>query len=139
VTLSDDGVRIHARTEMLGRTLRERDIVISRAALARATREVRYPRIGFYAGLLALAIGSYFGVSAFVDGVRTASPSMLLTGLVVIAVGIGLDFLLGSLAPGATGRVRIAFVPRRGAAVCVGGLDPKRADAALQRLAHAAR
>ncbi|NVL83962.1 hypothetical protein, partial [Escherichia coli] len=71
---------------------------------------VRYPRAAFYAGLLALAIGSYVGVRAFVDGVRAASPSLLLTGLVVIALGIGADFVLGSLVPGSRGRVRIAFV-----------------------------
>ncbi len=137
VTLSGESVRIRARTEMLGRTLRERETVISRAALARATREVRYPRMAFYAGLLALALGSYVGVATLVDGVRAASPSLLLTGLVVIALGIALDFLLGSLAPGAAGRVRVAFVPRKGPIVCVGNVDAKRADAALDRLSHA--
>ncbi len=137
VTLSGESVRIRARTEMLGRTLRERETVISRAALARATREVRYPRMSFYAGLLALAVGSYVGVATLVDGVRSASPSLLLTGLVVIALGIGLDFLLGSLAPGATGLVRVAFVPRKGPIMCVGNVDAKRADAALKRLSHA--
>ena len=136
VTLSDDGVRIKTRTEMLGRLLREREIVIGRAGLARATREVRYPRIAFYAGLLALAVGSYIGVSTLVDGVRAASPSLLLTGLVIIALGIGLDFFLGSLAPGATGRVRVSFVPKKGRAVCIGGVDAKRADAALHKLAQ---
>ncbi len=137
VTLSDDSVRIKARTEMLGRTLRERDIVIARSGLVKATREVRYPRIAFYTGLLALAVGSYIGVATLVDGIRAASPSLLLTGLLVIAIGIALDFFLGSLAPGASGRVRVAFVPRAGPTVCVGGVDAKRADAALQKLAHA--
>jgi hypothetical protein len=137
VTLTGESVRIHARTEMLGRTLRERDTVISRSALARATREVRYPRMSFYAGLLALAVGSYVGVATLVDGVRSASPSLLLTGLVVISLGIALDFFLGSLAPGATGRVRVAFVPRKGPTMCVGNVDAKRADAALKRLSIA--
>ena len=137
VTLSGESVRIHARTEMLGRTLRERDTVISRTALSRATREVRYPRMAFYAGLLALAVGSWVGVATLVDGVRAASPSLLLTGLVVIALGIALDFFLGSLAPGAKGRVRVAFVPRKGPTLCVGDVDALRADAALKRLSHA--
>jgi hypothetical protein len=137
VTLSGESVRIHARTEMLGRTLRERDTVISRTALSRATREVRYPRMAFYAGLLALAVGSWIGVATLVDGVRSASPSLLLTGIVVIALGIALDFFLGSLAPGAKGRVRVAFVPRKGPTVCVGDVDAQRADAALKRLSHA--
>jgi hypothetical protein len=135
VTLSKDSVRIHARTELLGRTLRERDIVIARSGLAKATREVRYPRVAFYAGLLALALGRYVGMATLVDGVRSASPSLLLTGVLIVAIGIGLDFILGSLAPGVSGRVRVAFVPRSGSAVCVGGVDAKRADAALQLLA----
>lgn len=131
VSLSDSGIRVRTRTEMLGRTLREREHVIVRSGLVRVTREVRYPRAAFYAGLLALALGSYVGVRAFVDGVRAASPSLLLTGLVVVALGIGADFLLGSLLPGARGRVRLAFVPRTGKVLCVGDVDAQRADAAI--------
>lgn len=137
IVLSDKTVRIRFRTEMLGRILRDRDVVIQRAGLVRATREVRYPRAAFYAGLLALAIGSYLGVATFVDGVRAASPSLLLTGLVIVALGIGLDFALASIAPGARGRCRVLFVPRDGQKLCVGGVDAKRADAAIARIAHA--
>ena len=133
VSLNDAGVRIRTRTEMLGRTLREREHVIVRAGLVRIVREVRYPRAGFYAGLLALALGSYVGVRAFVDGVRAASPSLLLTGLVVVVLGIGADFVLGSLLPGAQGRVRVAFVPRTGKVLCVADIDATRADDALAR------
>ena len=99
----------------------------------RITREVRYPRAAFYAGLLALALGSYVGVRAFADGVRAASPSLLLTGLVVIALGIAADFVLGSIVPGARGRVRLAFVPRTGKVLCIADVDAGRADDALAR------
>jgi hypothetical protein len=136
VSVGDDGgVRVHWRTEMLGRTLRDRDVVVPRAALVQATREVRFPRLAFYAGLLALAVGSYLGVSAFIDGAKAASPSMLATGLVVIALGIALDFVLSSLSPGARGRCRVLFVPRAGSKLCVGGVDLARADAVIARLA----
>lgn len=133
VSLTDAGVRVKTRTEMLGRTLREREHVIVRAGLVRIVREVRYPRAGFYAGLLALAVGSYIGVRAFVDGVRAASPSLLLTGLVVVVIGIAIDFVLGSLLPGVQGRVRVAFVPRTGKVLCVADIDATRADDALTR------
>jgi hypothetical protein len=136
VVLSSASVRIRARTEMLGRTLRDREIVIARGQLVRATREVRYPRLAFYAGLLALAIGSWIGVSTFVDGVRSASPSLLATGLVIIALGIALDFALSSLAPSAAGKCRLLFVPREGPKVCIGSIETKRADAALTLLAR---
>ena len=133
VSITDAGIRMRTRTELLGRTLREREHVIVRAGLVRVVREVRYPRAAFYAGLLALALGSYVGVRAFVDGVRSASPSLLLTGLVVIVLGIAADFVLGSVLPGAKGRVRVVFVPRTGKALCVGDVDANRADDALAR------
>jgi hypothetical protein len=137
IVLSEQTVRIKFRTELLGRTLRDGDVVIQRAGLVRATREVRYPRAAFYAGLLGLAVGSYLGVATFVDGVRAASPSLLLTGLIIVALGIGLDFALASVAPGARGRVRLLFVPKDGRKMCVGDVDAARADAAIARIAHA--
>jgi hypothetical protein len=133
VSLSEQGIRVKTRIEMLGRVLKEREHVILRTGLVRVVREVRFPRAAFYAGLLALAIGSWIGVRAFADGVRAASPSLLVVGLVIVAAGIGLDFVLGSVLPGSRGKVRIAFVPRSGATVCVGNIDARRADDALAR------
>jgi hypothetical protein len=136
VSLGDDGtVRVKSRTELLGRVLRDREVIVPRAALLRATRDVRYPSLAMYAGLLALAIGSYLGVATFVDGVRAASPSLLATGLAIVVLGLGLDFALTSFAPGVRGRCRVLLVSRDGARVCVGAVDPGRADAFLGRLA----
>jgi len=137
VSFSDAGVRILTRTEMLGRVLFEREHVIARASLVRVVREVRYPRVAFYAGLLALALGSYVGVRILADGVRAASPSLLLFGLVIVALGIGADFLLGTVVPGALGMCRVAFVPRAGATLCVGRVDAARADAAIAQTLRA--
>lgn len=134
VIFSEAGVRVKTRTQVLGRTLREREHVLLEAGLARVVREVRFPRAGFYAGLLALALGSYVGVRAFADGVRSASPSLLAVGLLIVALGVGADFLLGAVLPGVRGRCRVLFVPRTGAVVCVGGVDARRADDALKRL-----
>lgn len=128
------GIEIETRTEMLGRTLRERRIRIDRAGLARAAREVRYPRVAFYAGLVALALGSYLGVSLLVDGTRAASPSLLALGLVIVAVGVGIDFALAGLATSVQGKCRLVLVPRRGPAVAIDGLDRDVADRALEAL-----
>jgi hypothetical protein len=132
----DGGVRVHWRVEMLGRTLRDREVIVPRAGLVRAAREVRYPRLALYAGLLSLALGSYIGVSTFVDGVRTASPSLLASGIAVVGLGVALDFVLSSVWSSARGRCRVLFVPRDGAKLCVGGVDTQRADAVLARLAR---
>jgi hypothetical protein len=131
VSLGPSGVRVKTRTEMLGRVLREREHVIVRAGLVRVVREVRYPRAAFYAGLLALAVGSYVGVRAFVDGVRAASFSLLLVGLVIVALGVAADFVLGTVLPGTRGRCRVSFVPRTGSVLCVADVDAKRADDVL--------
>jgi hypothetical protein len=135
VTLGDGGVRIRWRVELLGRPLRDRDILLPHGSLVRATRELRYPRLPLYAGLIALAVGSYVGVSAFVDGVRTASPSLLATGIAIVALGLVLDFVLSSAVPGARARCRLIFVSRTGTKLCVGNVDVRQADTLLARLA----
>lgn len=136
VRISDDGaLRIRWRVELLGRTLSERDVLVPSFGLMRAAREVRYPRLMLYAALLTLAMGSYFGVRALVDGVRATSPSLVVTGLFVIALGFALDLALTSIAPGARGQCRVVFVPRVGPSVCVGGVDIGSADAMLTHLA----
>jgi hypothetical protein len=134
VEITSEGVRIRSRTEMLGKVVREADVLLPPGSLVRATREVRFPRLPLYAGLFALALGSYVGVSLFVDGARAASPSLLGQGLLVVMLGIALELGATTLVPGARGRCRIVLVPRRGASVCVGELDIDAADRTLARL-----
>ena len=136
VKLTPSGIDVHGRTLMLGRLLREHSTVIPREGLVRVTRDVRYPSLAMYAGLIALAIGSYLGVGLVVDGVRAASPSMLGTGLVIALLGLGLDFAFSSLVPGLAGRTRVVLVPRRGAVLCVSLVDPAAADDLLNKLAQ---
>ncbi len=132
--LTTNGVVVKSTTKLLGRVLRETEVVIPIEGLARATREVRFPRAAMYAGLLALAIGSYFGVSWFVDGVRASSFSLVATGVVMMALGVALEFLLLSLSPGRAGKCRLVLVPRRGAVLCISGIDIAQADAVLRAL-----
>jgi hypothetical protein len=133
------GLEVRARTVMLGKTLREHTTVIPREGLVRVTREVRYPSLAMYAGLIALALGSYVGVGLFVDGVRAESPSMLGTGFLIALLGLGLDFALSSLIPGALGRSRLVLVPRRGPILCLSAVDLGRADRLLARLSRPGR
>ncbi len=132
--LHEGGVRVRWRVELLGRTVRERDIMLPRTALFRAVREVRYPDIGLYAGLLALTVGSYVGVAASFDGIRAGSPSLLGCGLIIIALGLALDFGLARASLGARGQCRVVFVPRSGVKLCVAMVDPRRADEFVSRL-----
>jgi hypothetical protein len=137
VALSPTGdIRVRWRTELLGRTLGDRDVLVPRSALLRATRDVRYPRLAFYAALSALALGSYVGLGAFIDGVRAASPSLLATGLGLVAAGLALDFVFTSVVPGARGRCRLVFTARDGKPLCIGGVEIASADALLARIAR---
>jgi hypothetical protein len=139
VRVSAAGLEVRTRTAMLGQTLLESATVIPREGLVRVTREIRYPGLPMYAGLGALALGSYFGVGLFVDGARAESPSMLGTGLLIALLGLGTDFTLSSLIPGARGRSRLLIVPRRGSALCLASVDVAVADRILGRLAKPAR
>ncbi len=136
VTVDSRGLQLSHRTELLGRVLRDRDVLVPIANIARVTREVRFARLGLYAGLLALVIGSYLGMGLLVDGVRVGSAPLLGLAVAVIAVGLIVDFGLSNLADTARGRCRLVIVPRKGRALCIGGLDPARADAMLARLVH---
>lgn len=140
MTLAHDGaLRVHWRTEVLDRTLGDGDVLVPRGSLVRASREVRYPRLAGYAGLLALVAGSYVGVSTLVDGVRSGSPSLIALGLLVVGSGLGVDFLVSVLLPGVRGRCRIIVVPRDGQLLCIGSVDVETADAFLAKLAGAGR
>lgn len=139
LVITAKGLTLRTKTELLGRTLREQETRIPIEALLEATREIRYPRLGLYTGLVALALGSYFGVSLFVDGARAGSPELLGIGLLLVAAGVVLDYLLENVMSGSKGRCRVVIVPRKGPRRALGDLDPARADAALARLSRAAK
>ena len=110
------------------------------ANLARVTREVRFARAGLYAGLVALVLGTYFGMGVFVDGLRVPGGSLPLLSMAVAMVVLGLviDFALSSLSDSARGKCRIVIVPQTGKRLCVGSLDPISADAMLNSIAEQA-
>jgi hypothetical protein len=136
VVIAEDSVRISTRVEMLGRVLRAQEVIVPKAGLIRAQRDIRFPRVAFYAGLAALFLGSAIGMGLFTDGIRAASPSLLGAGLLVAAFGVGLDFFFSSLGPSANGACRLTFVQRRGRALAIGGVDPTRADALMVLLGN---
>ncbi len=137
LTVSDRGLELCQRTLLLGKALRERRTVVTRDGVARIIREVRYTRAALYAGLIALALGTYVGMGLLLDGVRVpgTSPSLIGLGLLAVALGLALDFGLTWLSDLARGRCRLLLVPVRGRPFGVSGLDPAEADALLRRLA----
>ncbi len=132
------GVEVQHRTLLLGRVIRERHTVVPLSGVRRVTREVRYARIGLYAGLATLVLGTYLGMGLFVDGIRVGSPAWLALGFLLMLIGIGIDFALNSFADTARGTCRLVVVPEKGKALCVSQLDQRGADAMLSEVASRA-
>ncbi len=128
------GVTLKTHTEVLGRILKEREVVVPVESILRAAREVRYPRLGLYAGLVSLAVGSFFGVARVIDGLRTGAPELIAIGALFVVAGVGLDFLLEGAGSGLRGKCRVVVVPRQGPGFAVGEVEPALAAAALGRL-----
>lgn len=136
--LGTRGLELSHRVELMGQVLRDRSILIPLSNLARVTREVKYARVGLYAGLLALTLGTYFGAGLFVDGIRVPGGSAPLLGLAAsfIAIGLGADFVLSTGADSVRGRYRLVVVPIKGRSLCLGNLDPQQVEILLQALAE---
>jgi hypothetical protein len=141
ISIGPNGLELNQRTELLGKVLRERSIVVPLGSLVKITRETRYARLGMYVGLVALVMGSYFGMGLLVDAVRVPGGSASLFGLAVLmmVVGLALDFTFANAADTVRGKCRMLVVPQRGRPLCLGSLDPARADAMLATIAEAAR
>jgi hypothetical protein len=141
ISIGPNGLELNQRTELLGKVLRERSIVVPLGSLVKITRETRYARLGMYVGLVALVLGSYFGMGLLVDAVRVPGGSASLFGLAVLMmiIGLALDFTFANAADTARGKCRMLVVPQRGRTLCLGSLDPARADAMLATIAEAAR
>ena len=138
--LGPRGLSISHRTELLGKVLAERETVVPLSNLASITREVRYSRLGLYAGLLSLVIGTYIGAGFLVDGARVpgGSPSLLGMGLAAIAIGILLDYVLAVAIDAVKKTCQIVVRAHHGPAVCLAGLDVAEADRVLAEVARAA-
>jgi hypothetical protein len=138
VRLGPEGLELSQRTELLGRVLRDRRVLVPLHNLQRVAREVRYSRLGLYVGLFALAVGTYLGIALFVDGVRVpgGSPPLLGMGVLLVLLGLGLDFGLSSLSDTARGKCRLVILPRKGKSLCVAELEPRPTDALLRTLAE---
>lgn len=141
ISIGPNGLELQQRTELLGKVLRERSVVVPLSSLSRVTRETRYARVGMYAGLIALVVGTYFGMGLFVDAVRVPGGSASLFGLAIVmmVLGLMLDFTFSSASDTVRGKCRMLVVPQRGRTLCLAALDPARADAMLATIAEAAR
>lgn len=138
--LGPRGLEISHRTELLGKVLAERETLVPLANLASITREVRYARLGLYAGLLALVFGTYVGTGFLMDGVRVpgGSPSLIGMGLAAIAIGVLLDYVLAVAIDAVKKTCQVVVRAHHGPPLCIRGLDVAEADRVLGEVARAA-
>lgn len=134
VSVSHEGVRIRSRTELLGRTILERETFLPTAGLLRARREVRYPRLATYVGITSLVLGSYVGLRLVIDGARSGSPELIGLGALVLIMSLGVDYALSSWPSRSPSRCRVILEPRKGKVVALRDVDRELADRALQLL-----
>jgi hypothetical protein len=90
-----------------------------------------------YAGLLALMLGSYLGANLLGDGVKAASPSLIGQGVLMLAIGIGLELGAAAIFPGVRGRCRVILVPKKGSPLCLGEVDAENAQRTLASIRRA--
>ncbi len=128
---SPEGVTAKVELRLLGRTLRTAETRINISNLALAQTEIRFPRMGLYVGLTALAVGSYVGVKFMTEAALVGSPSLIALGATVVGAGLMLDFLFSSLLPGRAEKRLVLLVPRRGAKLAVSTSDEGAMRAAL--------
>jgi len=132
VAFSKEGVRVRTRLEILGKTLRQREVFIAASGISRAAREIRFPRLPTYAGIVSLLIGSYLGLHLVLDGFKGRSPELLGLGVAILIAALAIDYALTLLPSRTPDRCRILLEPRRGPAVALAGVDRARADEALR-------
>jgi hypothetical protein len=132
-SLTERGLELTYRVELLGKVLSERTELVPLANLSRVIREVDYARAGVYAGLGALVLGTYFGMGLFVDALRVpgGSGSLLAMAVALMVMGLAVDFALSSGLDGLRGRCKLLIERRKGPVICLGAIDVDQADAML--------
>lgn len=134
VEIGASGLEMRAKVALLGKELRDIHAVYPQDGLSSVARDVRYPSLPLYVGLLSLLVGTYAGVSFLSWGVQAASPRLLGYGLLALILGVVLDLALVSLLPGLKGECRLVIVPSKGPKVCVGRLEVQSTDRLLADL-----
>jgi hypothetical protein len=125
-------VEVSSSTVLLGRTLRQDTTHLP--DLVRISKEQRYPRLGLYAGLFFFLVGTYLGVTTLVDGVRAASPSLLLMGLLFAIFGVALDYVLTAIVPARRARSYLTLEWKTGA-LRLEGVPTPELDAFVREIA----
>jgi hypothetical protein len=138
LTLTPSGIALKQSTVLFGKPLsiKERHLPFDQVTVI--ARETRYAGTALYLGVLCLAVGSYIGSGLLMDALRApgGSPSLLGIGLLAIAVGVALDFVLFRFAAFKKGQARVLIGLRKGRGITLSGPELADADAWIARVTH---
>lgn len=132
IAIAKEGITVRSRIELLGKVVSEKETFLPLDGLTRVAREVRYPRLATYAGVVCLLLGSYLGLRLVLDGFRSGSPEFLGLGVAILVIGLAIDYAL-TLLPSPASRCQLLVESKKGR-VALAGMDRQAADAALLRL-----
>ncbi len=94
--VDQDGLQIHERRSVFGRPLTSRQTLVATDQVAVVTLTRGIPGLAWGISVASLCLGTYFGAGLFLAGVRTPTlaPSLIGTGLLLIALGLLIDLFL---------------------------------------------
>ena len=119
----------------------------------RGLRDAGLVRENYREALLAFPLGAVLATAAlvalaplaFLDDrgdldlldpeLRRWIPYLLGMAVLMMALGLGADFVLSGASDNARGKCRLLVEPLKGRRVCIGALDPRRADEMLASIA----
>jgi hypothetical protein len=136
VKLESNAVHVHRETRLFGRRLRVSDASYALHDIECALREVSMPTFQVLFGALALAGGVALGTVWISDAVARGDHELLVTGIVAIMAGAGLDLLFAGW--GRVRRERAGFEMFVGheRVVALRRVDPERAKRLVEQIAR---
>lgn len=115
-------------TTVRGQSEGEIRTFLPRAGLASVTREPRRVRLPKLVGAVALLAGTAFGTGSLVEAGRSGAASLVVFGLVALALGFSADYLLVEAWPTRRSRVRLLVRPTAGPAFRLDEVDEAAAE-----------
>ena len=94
--LRDQNLELSTETRLWGRTIRSTRRTLSIKAIEEVALERRGEPFAFGAGLVSLSLGTFVGSRLFLEGLFSGALSLFALGPLLIAVGVALDYFVGS-------------------------------------------